>query len=456
MQFEPAAFESTDQPPSAQPASAQPPSDDAGPPLTLDEAIATGLAESPTLIALRAGDPVAVAALGVAKTYPFNPYVQVEVTPYVEEINGTPGAVLNYVLLMQTLELAHQQSCREASAAALLQQVRWNIVAAELLYVATTERLFFTALYQRGLRDLAEQTAALNEQLLGVVQRRVKANVVGLAGAETMAEVTARQSREQATLAEDNYQVALLALRRQLNLPANRPFALAPHLENFEWRPIDGVSGQYAERWADIPVPAELAENLADRRPDVLAAQSASNAAEANAGLARANIVQNLQIGPYYERDDYGTLFVGFRAQMNIPVWDSGRPLARQREAEASQQVVTASQLQSRARVEVETAIKRYERARRLALARPAVQPGVVPAELIRIKEQFEGGQADILNVYATQTSLLQEWRTRLDLLNELALAGSDVTLSTGLPPSRLVSGPPAPVMLSPVPPPAP
>jgi outer membrane protein, heavy metal efflux system len=166
--------------------------------------------------------------------------------------------------------------------------------------------------------------------------------------------------------------------------------------------------------------------------------------------------VQNVQVGPYYERDDSAILLFGFRAQMNIPVWDSGRPLARQRETEAAQQVVTASQLVSRARVEVETAIKRYERARRLALARPSVEPGVVPAELIRIKEQFERDQADILNVYATQTSLLQEERTRLDLLNELSLAGSDVTLSTGLPPARLVSGPPAPVMLTPVPPPAP
>jgi hypothetical protein len=43
------------------------------------------------------------------------------------------------------------------------------------------------------------------------------------------------------------------------------------------------------------------------------------------------------------------------------------------------------------------------------------------------------------LNVYAAQTGLLQVYRTYLDLLNELAQAASDVTLTTGLPPARLV-----------------
>jgi len=46
---------------------------------------------------------------------------------------------------------------------------------AELTNAAQSERLFFTALYQRDLRDLAKLTASLNEQLLGVVQRRFNA-----------------------------------------------------------------------------------------------------------------------------------------------------------------------------------------------------------------------------------------------------------------------------------------
>ena len=62
---------------------------------------------------------------------------------------------------------------RPAPAAAL-NQVRWNVVAAELTTLATTEKLFFTALYQRDLRDLAQRAATLNEELAADVERRFK------------------------------------------------------------------------------------------------------------------------------------------------------------------------------------------------------------------------------------------------------------------------------------------
>ncbi len=149
------------------------PADPSAAQLTLDAAIAISLDRNPTLVSLRASEPVAQAALDVARHYPFNPYVQVEATPIVKDLGGGNGAVLNYVLLMQTLEFAHQQDFREASAAAACNQVRWNIVAAELTNMATTERLYLTALYQRDLRDLAARTAALYEEVDADVERRL-------------------------------------------------------------------------------------------------------------------------------------------------------------------------------------------------------------------------------------------------------------------------------------------
>lgn len=75
-------------------------------PLTLEQAISTGLEQNPTLVSLRATQQVADAALGVAKTYPFNPLVQVEVCPIDHELGTGQGATLNYVYLLQTLEFA--------------------------------------------------------------------------------------------------------------------------------------------------------------------------------------------------------------------------------------------------------------------------------------------------------------------------------------------------------------
>jgi outer membrane protein TolC len=102
--------------------------------------------------------------------------------------------------------------------------------------------------------------------------------------------------------------------------------------------------------------------------------------------------------------------------------------------------VIGLQQLRSRAQVEVQTALERYERARSLAGQQRSDFSRTIPDELQKIQEQFEAGQADILNVYAAQTSLLQEHRAYLDLLNELAQAAADVTLAAGMPPARLVS----------------
>jgi outer membrane protein TolC len=407
-------------------------------PMTLDEAIATSLASNPTLVAQRAAEPVAEAIRTVAGTYPFNPFVQVEVLPYSVDVKGNPAAVQHYVWLMQTLELAHQQRYREASAAAGLNQVRWTIVQAELTSTAATERLYFTALYQRELRDLAQRTATLNDQLLGIVERRFKANL-GTPAEQTTARVAARQSHKQAGLAEANYQTALLALRRQLNMPNDAPIRLVGRLEDLNWKPIDGVPTA-ANTADEFRLPPALCVSLAAERPDVMAAQAGTNAAQSNAELARANMMQNIGIGPYYERDNTGVLMIGFRTQVSLPVWDTGRPLAKQREAEVAQQAATLDQLRSRAQVEVETAAERYERARRLAARERSDFSQTVPEELQRIQRQFAAGQADILNVFAAQNSLVQEERTYLDLLNELAQAASDVTLAAGLPPARLVS----------------
>ncbi len=117
-------------------------------PLTLDSAISVSLLNNSTLIALRAGEPVARAAYGVAETYPFNPFVQVQFLPVTQNKAGDTLGTNYYIWLMQTLELAHQRSYREQSASSALNQVRWNIVQADLTATAMTERLYFTALYQ--------------------------------------------------------------------------------------------------------------------------------------------------------------------------------------------------------------------------------------------------------------------------------------------------------------------
>jgi hypothetical protein len=121
----------------------------------LAEAIETALERNPNLVALRQSEPVSQAALGVARTYPFNPYAQIQVLPLSRDRFGGSTPVSHYVLLMQTLELAHQRRYRDAAGTADLTRIQWTIHQAELTNIALTERMFFAAIYQRGIRYLA-------------------------------------------------------------------------------------------------------------------------------------------------------------------------------------------------------------------------------------------------------------------------------------------------------------
>lgn len=150
-------------------------SDTASVGIALGESISLALSQNPELVTLRQTERVSSATLGVAQTYPFNPSVQVQVTPWQNARNGGAGTTSHYVLLMQTIQLAHQQQFREQGAAFTLNSTRWNIHQAELQTLAQTERLYFVALYQRGLMELAEASNRNNQQLLSTLETQLDA-----------------------------------------------------------------------------------------------------------------------------------------------------------------------------------------------------------------------------------------------------------------------------------------
>jgi outer membrane protein TolC len=433
-------------------------------PLTLAAAVETSLEQNPDLVALRQAEGVGRAVVGVARSFPFNPFFQFQATPVEQAPSSAKSAepnaaqkIFQYYLVMHTFELAHQRRHRTAAAMAQLRTVRWNIFQAELVNIAQTEQLFMTALYQRGLRDLAQAGAQLSGSLLSVMERQLAAGGASAADVATT-RIDARATRQQARLAEANYQTSLLALRRQLNLPAQTAFEPVGDLAEFEWLPLNG------EQLSRVPSLARsvsardnldaIVSELASGRPDVLAARSTAAAAQANVNLARASRVPNLIAGPYYQSDDFGVKYFGFRGQVDIPVANTGKPLLNQRGAELRQQQVVAQQLRARAEQEVRVAIERYERARQMAADSAADLGEGMPLELRRLERQFEEGEVDMMRIFTARTSLLQLRRAYLDSLNEVALAAAGVTAATGLPPDALVraGGAPLPPPLPPVP----
>jgi cobalt-zinc-cadmium efflux system outer membrane protein len=251
-----------------------------------------------------------------------------------------------------------------------------------------------------------------------------------------------RSTLNQARLAEANYQTALLDLRRQLNLPIDVPLEIAGNLADWQWlSPASG--GWHTWRCTNPNLAGDGMNQLSDLvagRPDVMAARADLAAARANAELARASRRPNVQAGPYYERDDFGTTYLGFQAQSDVPLINTGTPLLRQREAEVNQRMAVWQQMQTRAQLEAQAAIDRYERARRIVAESSQDFRDTLPVELQRLEEQFKAGEVDIPRVFTARTSLIQLRRAHLDILNELAQAAANVSAATGVSAESLIA----------------
>ena len=409
-------------------------------PLSLWDAASLALAQNPDLIAARQAEGVSLGALGVAQTYPFNPWVQIQVTPDPRLADGRTGTSAHYVLLMQTLQLAHQRQHREAAALSVLNGTRWNIVQAELLAVAQTERLYFAALYQHGVAEISRANADLSRELLDISEKQLRGGQLSAADV-AIVRLDESAARRRAALAQTNYQTALLDLRRQLNLPLSMPLSLSGNLTDFQFTPA--ASAALGKDAAESESPAvdlqETAWQLAAARPDVLTAQSDLDAARANMNLARANKMPDLQIGPFYQKTDGGATLWGFRAQSDLPILNTGQPLVRQRMAEINQRQTVWEQLHQRAALDAQAAIDRYERARRLVAGSGSTLE--LPQELSKLEAQFKAGEIDVLRIVTARTSLLAARQAQLDILNELAQAAAALTAATGLPPEAVVQG---------------
>lgn len=411
--------------------------------LSLFDAAELGLAQNPDLVALRYAQNVGEEAVGVAETYPFNPWVQIQVTPSQSSPVGNTGPTNHYVLLMQQLQLAHQRRHRTDAAEAALNSVRWNYVQAKLTNVAQTQRLYFTALYQREIALLARQNAELNDQLLTISRKQLEGGT--LAGSDVaIIRLDNAGARRQAALAEANYQTALLDLKRQLGMPPICPLSLKGSLADFRWEKVTSQSTVWSHFVClEVPVTddrAWIARTLASGRPDVWAANADVDAARANLDLARANRVPDLQIGPYYQRNNDPTTFWGLRAQMDVPVLNTGAPLVRQRLAELTQRSAIWEQTLNRATLEAQAALERYDRAKTIVAQSETAVGEAMPVELQKLEEQFRAGEVDVVRVITARTSFFQARRAALDTLNELAQASAVLIAATGLPPEAILA----------------
>jgi outer membrane protein, heavy metal efflux system len=416
--------------------------------ISLQAALYGALTSNPDLVTLRQGNALVASAesVEVARHFPttLNPTLWIDYRPITLVPNGTfgtgsPGGHagsagangfyhygqnLIYVSLRQPVELGHQTTHRYRIAQAAYDQQKWVVMQAELTALVQTYRIFQTAAYRREKFHLAEDLADFNDQLLETLQRRMETNP-SLAADVSLARVESRAGRQQIKAARQDYLTALADLRNQVGIP-DQSGAIEP-------------LGEFTLPSYIPPLDEQvMIQEALQHRPDIHAANAQITGTHSAVDLARADRIPTPVIGPQYAMDEAGVQYVGLVLISPIPIWNNGKPLVLQREAEHRRAVVAFQQAQQRAVAQVRAAVAKWNGAQELLNESTSLSADL-KKEVAVLDRLFEAGQTDLTKLMQARQRLIQLENSRLDAVWAATQAQADLLLSLGVP--SLING---------------
>jgi outer membrane protein, heavy metal efflux system len=412
--------------------------------ISMQAALYGAITSNPDLVTLRQGNALAASAesVEVARHFPttLNPTVWIDYRPitlippdtFGSGVSGTNtgsphangpfyhfGQGLIYVSIRQPIELGHQTTHRYHIAQAAFDQQKWVVVQAELTALVQTYRFFQTAAYRREKYRLAQQLADFNDRLSESLQKRMEANQVQAADV-ALARVESQATRQLVKAARQDYFIALTDLRNQIGIPDQAgmieplgEFTLPPHIP-----PID----------EQVMIQEALMS-----RPDIHAANAQIAGTQAAVRLAKGDRIPTPIIGPQYAQDEVGVQYVGFVLISQLPVWNSGKPLVLQREAEHRRAIVAFQQAQQRAITQVRAAVAKWNGASELVNESSGLTT-LLNKEVGTLDRLFEAGQADLTKLMQARQRLIQLQNNQLDAVWQATQAQSDLLLALGMP----------------------
>jgi cobalt-zinc-cadmium efflux system outer membrane protein len=410
--------------------------------ISLQAALYGALTSNPDLVTLRQGNPIAPSAeaVEVARHFPttLNPTIWIDYRPITlippntfgstspgGRAPGNHGGFYHfgqdyiYVSLRQPVELGHQTTHRYRIAKAAYDQQQWTVLQAELTALVQTYRFFQTAAYRRERYRLARQLADFNDRLLETLQRRLKANQVPAADV-ALGRIESQATRQQVKAARQDYLTALGDLRNQIGIPEEAGAA-----EPF---------GEFTLPSYIPPVDEQaMIQTALANRPDIRAAQALVAGTCSAVRLAQGDRIPTPVIGPEYQMDEAGVQYVGMVFITPLPIWNSGKPLVVQREAEHQRAVVAAQQAQQRTVAQVRAAVARWNAATDLVNDSAGLTEELTK-EVGTMERLFEAGQTDLTRLMQARQRLIQLDNSRLDAVWAATQAQADLLLALGTP----------------------
>jgi cobalt-zinc-cadmium efflux system outer membrane protein len=404
--------------------------------ISLEAALYGTLTSNPDLATLRVGNPTtpSAEAVEVARHFPtaLNPTLWCDLRPLVlippdTFVSGSThrgsfykeGQVYFYVSLRQPLELGHQTTHRYNVAKAAYEQQQWIVLQAELTAIVQTYRFFQTAEYRRERLKVARELAQFNEKLLKSLERRLEANQV-LPADVVMAKVESRATRQLESAADQDYVTALTDLRNQLGIPES-----AGSVEPF---------GEFTLPPYIPPAKEdEFIQMALESRPDIRAAQALVRGTKAAEMLARGDRIPSPIIGPQYEIDEVGVQYFGVVYVTPLPIWNNGKPLVRQRQAEHCRAHVALQQAQQRAVAQVRSALAKWNGASQFVKDTQGLT-AELSREVDKLEDLFDKGQSDLAKLLQARQRLIQLKSAEIDSIWAATQAQADLLLALGAP----------------------
>jgi len=417
--------------------------------LSLQAALYGAVTNNPDLVTLRNSNIASAEAVEVARHFPttLNPTLWVDYRPISlipQNTFGTTGNTTNgavgggvparpkantpyyahgsgflYISVRQPVELGHQTTHRYRIAQAALCQQQWNVVSAEMLTLVQAYRFFQTAAYRREKLRVAGQLADFNDRLIQTLRRRLEANQVGPADV-VLAEVENQATRQQVTVARQDYVNALADLRNQVGIPDS-----AASTEPF--------GGFILPRAIPDLDEEGLVAMALQSKPEIHAARAQVAGAQSAVRLARADRFPNPVIGPEYQTDEVRVQYVGLVYITPIPILNNGRPLVMQREADHRRSLAALQQVERRTAVQVRSAASKWNAANRLVNQTTGLTESL-RVQVGRLERLFEDNQADLTKLLQARQRLIQLENAELDAVWQATQAQADLLTALGVP----------------------
>ena len=381
---------------------------------TAEEGVRFALVNNPSLQAIREQRGFALGAVVMARTYQYNPMLQLNFSDAVGP--GVTNPLTQSHQLTLALETRGQRGFRKQAAAATVTRTEWDIATQELLIGVAANRAFNTVLYRQRKYDVLEETVKINEKVVDQVKKLAEL------GRLLPADLIVAQTSLDAARAQLGQGLTAIAfarsdLRRQLGTLDN----------SFT---IDGK--------LDLPVPTTDFDTLFQvaltNRPDLQSNRMRVAETRAMLDLQIADRYGNPVIGPLYSTNETGLNYYGAYLGGPIPIFNTMKGQILQARATVAQAARTVKQFEVQSGQDVQAALARLEQARKWAdqyeaTVLPNLRKAVV--DIYKLLEQNQPG-VDVLKVIGVQQNYLTSFSAYLDALYEVSQARADLAAAVG------------------------